>query len=37
VASAPIDAESLAQTIREADSRMYQDKMADRRAAGSVQ
>jgi diguanylate cyclase (GGDEF)-like protein len=37
VASAPVDAESLAQTIREADSRMYQDKMSDRRAAGSVQ
>jgi diguanylate cyclase (GGDEF)-like protein len=37
VASAPIDADSLAQTIREADSRMYQDKMSDRAAAGSVQ
>jgi GGDEF domain-containing protein len=37
VASAPVDAESLAQTIREADSRMYQDKMSDRPAAGSVQ
>jgi diguanylate cyclase (GGDEF)-like protein len=30
VASAPIDADSLAQTVREADSRMYQDKLADR-------
>ena len=38
VASAPIDADSLAQTIREADGRMYQDKMADRPAAArSVQ
>jgi diguanylate cyclase (GGDEF)-like protein len=37
VASAPVDAESLAQTIREADTRMYQDKMADRAAPGSVQ
>ena len=30
VASAPVDADSLAETVREADSRMYQDKMADR-------
>ena len=37
VASAPVDAESLAQTIRDADSRMYQDKLSDRPAAGSVQ
>jgi diguanylate cyclase (GGDEF)-like protein len=30
VASASVDADSLAQTIREADGRMYQDKTADR-------
>lgn len=30
VASAPVDADSLAETVREADSRMYQDKMGDR-------
>ena len=30
VASAPVDADSLADTIREADSRMYQDKMTER-------
>jgi diguanylate cyclase (GGDEF)-like protein len=36
VASAPVDADNLADTVREADSRMYQDKMGDRRAA-SVQ
>jgi diguanylate cyclase (GGDEF)-like protein len=37
VASAPVDADSLAQTIREADGRMYQDKMADRTPTRSVQ
>jgi diguanylate cyclase (GGDEF)-like protein len=37
VASAPVDADSLADTIREADGRMYQDKMSDRRPAPSVQ
>jgi diguanylate cyclase (GGDEF)-like protein len=37
VASASVDADSLAETIREADSRMYEDKMADRPAARSVQ
>jgi diguanylate cyclase (GGDEF)-like protein len=37
VASAPVDADSLAATIREADSRMYQDKLGDRPAAPSVQ
>jgi diguanylate cyclase (GGDEF)-like protein len=37
VASAPLDADSLADTIREADTRMYQDKMADRSAASAVQ
>jgi diguanylate cyclase (GGDEF)-like protein len=36
VASAPVDADSLAETVREADSRMYQDKMGDR-PASSVQ
>jgi diguanylate cyclase (GGDEF)-like protein len=36
VASAPVDANSLAETVREADSRMYQDKMGDR-SAPSVQ
>jgi diguanylate cyclase (GGDEF)-like protein len=36
VASAPVDADSLAETVREADSRMYQDKMTDR-SASSVQ
>jgi diguanylate cyclase (GGDEF)-like protein len=36
VASAPVDADSLAATVREADSRMYQDKMGDRGTA-SVQ
>jgi diguanylate cyclase (GGDEF)-like protein len=33
VASAPADADSLAATVREADSRMYQDKMGDRGTA----
>ena len=37
VASATVDADSLAETIREADSRMYQDKMSDRRPESSVQ
>ena len=37
VASAAVDADSLAETIREADGRMYQDKMSDRRPAPSVQ
>ena len=37
VASASVDADSLAETIREADSRMYQDKMSDRRPESSVQ
>jgi diguanylate cyclase (GGDEF)-like protein len=32
VASAPVDADSLAETVREADSRMYQDKLGDRSA-----
>jgi diguanylate cyclase (GGDEF)-like protein len=36
VASAPVDADSLTDTIREADGRMYQDKMSDRRPASSV-
>jgi diguanylate cyclase (GGDEF)-like protein len=36
VASAPVDADSLAETVREADGRMYQDKMGDR-SAPSVQ
>jgi diguanylate cyclase (GGDEF)-like protein len=33
VASAPVDADSLAATVREADSRMYQDKLGDRSAS----
>jgi GGDEF domain-containing protein len=33
VASAPVDADSLAETVREADSRMYRDKMGDRSAS----
>ena len=37
VATAPVDADSLAETIREADSRMYRDKMAERRPVSSVQ
>jgi diguanylate cyclase (GGDEF)-like protein len=37
VATASVDADSLAQTIREADARMYQDKMTDRPPRPSVQ
>jgi diguanylate cyclase (GGDEF)-like protein len=37
VATASVDADSLAQTIHEADGRMYQDKMTDRPPPRSVQ